>query len=86
MAENVVETLIELGKFYYVNKKYGEAREQFEKALSIDPENEEILQNIALLHEINNEIEDAKDVYHNILKINPDNSAAREKLNKLSGL
>ncbi len=86
MGESIVETLIELGKFYFVNKKYNEALDQFEKALSIEPENEEILHNIALIHEVNNETDKAKEIYQTILKINPENIPAREKLNKLSGL
>ncbi len=86
MGESIVETLIELGKFYFVNKKYNEALEQFEKALSIESENEEILLNIALIHEVNNETEKAKEIYQTILKINSENAPAREKLNKLSGL
>ncbi|NIS75070.1 MAG: tetratricopeptide repeat protein [Deltaproteobacteria bacterium] len=84
--EKKVESIIELAKFYYLNKKYKEALEQFEMCLSLDPDNEEILLSIALIHEVNNEVEDAKEVYHWILKKNPENKSAREKLNKLSGL
>ncbi len=81
-----IENIIEVGKFYFINKKYREALEQFESCLSLDPENEEILFCIGLIHEIKNEIEEAKTTYKKILKKNPDNKTAREKLNKLSGL
>lgn len=84
--EKKVETIIEIAKFYYLNKKYKEALEQFELCLSLDPDNEEIMLSIALIHEVNNEVEKAKDVYQHILKKNPENKSAREKLNKLSGL
>lgn len=81
-----IENIIEVGKFYFINKKYREALEQFESCLSLDPENEEILLSIGLIHEINNEVEEAKNTYKKILKKNPDNKSAKEKLNKLSGL
>ncbi|MDH3258846.1 MAG: tetratricopeptide repeat protein [Deltaproteobacteria bacterium] len=84
--EKKVDTIIEVAKFYYLNKKYKEALEQFEMCLSLDPDNEEILLSIALIHEVNNEVDIAKDVYQRILKKNPENKSAREKLNKLSGL
>jgi tetratricopeptide (TPR) repeat protein len=81
-----IETILDIAKFYYLNKKYKEALEQFETCLSMDPDNEEILLSIGLIHEVNNEIEKAKDVYQSILKKNPENKPAREKINKLSGL
>jgi Tfp pilus assembly protein PilF len=84
--EKKIDTIIEVAKFYYLNKKYKEALEQFEMCLSLDPDNEEILLSIALIHEVNNEVDIAKDVYQRILKKNPENKSAREKLNKLSGL
>lgn len=81
-----LETILELGKFYYVNRKFSEAMEQFNRALEMDPDNVEILLNIALIHEVNNDAEKAKEIYQKILKKNPDNSSAKEKINKLSGL
>ncbi|NIO17065.1 MAG: tetratricopeptide repeat protein [Deltaproteobacteria bacterium] len=81
-----IETFIDIAKFYFINKKYREALEKFEHCLSIDPGNEEVLLSIGLIHEVNNEIEKAKNVYQAILKKNPDNKAAKEKINKLSGL
>ncbi len=84
--DRTLENLIELGKFYYINKKFDEAMEQFVKALDLDPDNEQVLMSIGLIHEVHNEPEKAKEVYQKILKKNPENSAARDKLNKLSGL
>ncbi|RMG60596.1 MAG: tetratricopeptide repeat protein [Deltaproteobacteria bacterium] len=81
-----IENLLEMGKFYYVNRKFDEARERFEKVLEIDPDNEEALLNIALIHELHNEPEKAKEVYQTVLKKHPESAAAREKLNRLSGL
>ncbi len=81
-----IETFLDMAKFYFINKKYKEALEKFEHCLSIDPGNEEVLLSIGLIHEVNNEIEKAKNVYQAILKKNPDNKAAKEKINKLSGL
>ncbi|MDR2437027.1 MAG: tetratricopeptide repeat protein [Endomicrobium sp.] len=77
---------MELGKFYFMNNKFGEAIAEFKKVLELNPSSSEALYNIGLIKEVSKLPNEAKDMYSKALAINPDYKIARDRLNKLIGI
>ncbi len=80
------ESLIELGKFYFINGKYDQAIEEFKKALKINPGSSEIYYNLGLVYEGKNNLEEARKMYEKASEIDPNNKLAMEHLKKIVGL
>lgn len=80
------QTVIELGKFYFLNGKYKEAVEEFQKVLKFNPRNDEAYYSLGLVYETQGKTDDARQMYEKALKINDKYELAREHLNKLIGL
>jgi len=78
--------LIEMGKFYFLNGKYEEAISEFEKALKINPKNEDIYFNMGIVKEANNDRGAARKMYEKTLILQPDHKSAKEHLDKLVGI
>ncbi|HCJ67042.1 MAG TPA: hypothetical protein DHV62_06895, partial [Elusimicrobia bacterium] len=45
------ETLLEMGKFYFLNGKYKEAIAELEKVVKLNPKNSEAYYNLGLVYE-----------------------------------
>jgi Tfp pilus assembly protein PilF len=80
------ETLVELGKFYFLNGKYKESLKEFEKALEINEKSPDIHYHMGLVYESQNNRDLAQDAYELALKYDPKHKLARKHLNKLIGL
>jgi len=80
------ESLIELGKFYFINGKYDKAIEEFKKAIELNPRNSETYYNLGLVYEAKNNIEEARKMYEKSVEIDPNNKLAKEHLEKIVGL
>ena len=78
--------IIEMGKFYFLNGKYDNAIDEFNKALEINPGNAEVYYHLGLIFENRNMSAEAQDMYEKALSINPNMKLAREHLNKIIGL
>ena len=79
----VLQEHIEKGQFYFLSGKYDHAVEEFEKALSITPENSEILYSLGVAYESANRIGEARDSYLLALKYSPGHTRAKHHLDKL---
>ncbi|MDR0485107.1 MAG: tetratricopeptide repeat protein [Elusimicrobiota bacterium] len=77
---------MDMGKFYFLNNKFEEAVEMFNKVIETNPLNAEAYYNIGLIKESSNDIEEAKRMYQQALNINKDYAIAQEKLNNLMGI
>ncbi len=77
--------LIEMGKFYFLNHKYGEAIDEFQKAAKLNPKNPDIYYNLGLLYETKNMKQEAKQMYTKALELNEKHKLAGEHLDKLVG-
>ena len=84
-ADNEKDVL-ELAKFYFLNSKYDEAIDEFNKALKINPGIAEAYYNLGLIYENKNQPEQACAMYEKALAINPEYKLAREHLDKLIGI
>lgn len=84
-AESEVNNM-DMGKFYFLNNKFEEAVEMFNKVIEANPLNSEAYYNIGLIKESSNDIEEAKRMYQQALNINKDYAIAQEKLNNLMGI
>lgn len=73
-----------LGLCYAAKGDYKRALTHFNKSYKIDKENENVILNIAIMHEQLDEPEKALKKYEEIIKINPNNSFAEYKVNMLS--
>ena len=85
-SEQTESALIEMGKFYFVNGKYDQARDEFNKALKLDPHNPELFYNLGLVSESKNNIKDAKKMYKKAIEIDSGYKSAKEHLEKLLGI
>ena len=86
VVATVVATMIEMGKFYFLNGKYPQAIAEFKKALEIEPNSAEIYYNLGLIYETQNKLNEAHQMYEQALSINPKYSLAKQHLNKLIGI
>ncbi|MDR2526518.1 MAG: tetratricopeptide repeat protein [Rickettsiales bacterium] len=77
---------MEMGKFYFINNKFKEAIEMFNKVIKKNPLNAEAYYNIGIIKEHSNDIEGAKAMYLRALYIDKDYKIAKDKFNKLMGL
>lgn len=80
------DTYKELGKFYFLNGKYDEALQEFQKAMDIDDQDSELYYNIGLIYESRNKRDEAQDSYEQALEISPKHALARKHLNHLIGI
>ena len=80
------DALIEMGKFYFINRKYDKAVEEFKKAALVNPGNPEIYYNLGLAYEGKRESNLAKEMYEKALAIDPKYELAKEHLDKLIGV
>ncbi len=80
-----VEELVDLAKFYFLNKNYEEAIKKYEEAIEIEPKDARIYHNLAIVYETMNMIEKAKHNFRLALELDKNLTAANEHLNKLVG-
>jgi tetratricopeptide (TPR) repeat protein len=80
---NKAEGLYELGKFYFINKKFDQAIIEFKKVLKLDPDNIDVYYQLGLCCEALNNIEDARSYYKKVLEHKPKHALAAEHLEKL---
>ncbi|MFQ5910783.1 MAG: tetratricopeptide repeat protein [Thermoplasmata archaeon] len=77
---------LELGKFYFLNQRYGEAIEQLKKALGFDEDDADIYFNLGVVYEAINQVADAKENFEKALDLQPDMKSAQEHLDRLVGV
>lgn len=80
--EKDYEDLLEVGRFYLLNKRYKEAIEIFKKALKIKEESS-IYYQLGIAYEGLNEIDKAKEMYRKSLELNPNFKEANKRLDEL---
>ncbi|MEW6557883.1 MAG: tetratricopeptide repeat protein [Elusimicrobiota bacterium] len=78
--------LIEKGKFYFLNGKYDEAIDEFEKVLKINPQNADAYFNLGITKEAKNDFSGAKKMFEKVIEIQPSHKSAKKHLDKLVGL
>ncbi|MCP4481652.1 MAG: tetratricopeptide repeat protein [bacterium] len=80
-----VQDVLELGKFYFLNKKFQKAIELFQKIVAQEESNFEATYNLALSYEVLNELDSAKIFYEKTLEVKPSHKLAKEHLEKVVG-
>ncbi len=78
------ESYLILGKFYFLNKKYEEAIETYQRLLSFSDGNVSAYYNLAVACEAKKNYEEAKKNYRKVLEIDKDNKDAQEALNRIT--
>jgi tetratricopeptide (TPR) repeat protein len=79
------ESVIDLGKFYFLSGKYDAALEEFAKAQKFNPKNADIYYKLGITYEAKNEPGKAKEMYLKCLELNNNYTLAKEHLDKLVG-
>ena len=82
---NEVEELVELAKFYYLNKNFEESVKKYEEALKLEPKDARIYYNLAIVYETMNVVDKAKQNFRLALQLDETLTAAKEHLDKLVG-
>lgn len=77
------ETLLELGKLYFLNSQFDEAATRFEAVLEQDSQNVSAQYNLGVALVALKRAEEAKAAFQRVLDIEPGNTAAQEELSKL---
>ena len=77
------ETLLELGKTYFLNSQFEEAVNCYRAVLDQDPRNISAHYNLAVALLALERAEEAKAAFQRVLEIDPNNKAAQEELSKL---
>lgn len=76
-------TLVEMGKFYFINQKYDEAIREFTAALELKKDSADLYLNIGLTYEAKSDLVNAKQMYEKALSIDPGNVKANEHIEKI---
>lgn len=77
------QTLLELGKLYFLNSQFDEAVTHFGAVLERDPRNISAQYNLGVALVALKKAEEAKAAFQRVLEIEPNNKAAQEELSKL---
>ncbi len=79
------ESVIDLGKFYFLSGKYDAAISEFVKAQTYNPKNADVYYNLGIIYEAKNEPGKAKEMYLKCLELNANYTLAKEHLDKMVG-
>src|SRR3989338_5041460 len=81
-SRNIEEADIHLqqGKLFFENNETVHAIEELEKAVKLDPKNDEAYNHLALAHYANNEFYKSVKSYKNSIGINPNNAETHRRL------
>jgi Flp pilus assembly protein TadD len=79
------EELVELAKFYFLNKNFEESVEKYEEALRLEPKDARIYYNLGIVYETMNVCDKAKQNFRLALELDETLTAAKEHLDKLVG-
>ncbi len=85
-AKGTNEDKIEMGKFYFINKKFELAKTLFLEILKEDETNYDVIYNLALCCEALNDLDNAATYYKRVLSIKEDHKLAKEHLIKITKL
>lgn len=85
MDSSDVSTLIELGKFYFINQKFDEAIKEFKKVIKLEPSNIDAYYNAGLAYEALNNVESAREYYEKTLALDATHVRAKEHIDKILG-
>ncbi len=80
------EKMLEVAKFYFVNCKFEEARQEFEKVLIKNPSNSEAYCSLGLIYENKKDYKKAKEMYSKTLELDKENKVAVEHISKITGM
>ncbi len=75
----------ELGKFYFLNRRYEEAISAFKEALKLDPADATVYYSLGVSYEGINAVDEARECFKRALEIDPNLESAQEHLDKLIG-
>ena len=79
------QDFLELGKFYFLNKKFKKAVEVFKEILGKEKNNYDAMYNLALSYEALNDLDQAKNIYQKLLSIKAEHKLAKDHLSKIIG-
>ncbi len=78
--------LVEMGEFYFINQKLGEAIKVLKKAIGLDPKSAKAHYNLGIVYEAKNQKEEAKAMFEKTLQLDPGFPGAQQHLDRLIGI
>ena len=78
-----VETIIEVGKFYFLNQKFDEAIAEYRKAIALDARSIDAYYNLGITMEAISDLDAARDAFAKVLELEPENKGAQEHYDRL---
>ena len=82
---STVEELVDLAKFYFLNKNFEEAIQKYAEALKLAPKDARIYYNLGIVYEAMNIVDKAKENFRLALELDETLVAAKEHLHRLVG-
>jgi tetratricopeptide (TPR) repeat protein len=78
-----VETIIEVGKFYFLNQKFDEAMAEYRKAIALDARSIDAYYNLGITLEAISDLDAARDAFAKVMELDPENKGAQEHYDRL---
>ncbi|HAD82067.1 MAG: hypothetical protein A2509_08105 [Candidatus Edwardsbacteria bacterium RIFOXYD12_FULL_50_11] len=81
--KKAIETIIEMGKFYFLNQKFDEAVAEYKKAIALDPKCIDAFYNLGITLEAISDQDGARDAFAKVIELEPGNKGALEHYDRL---
>jgi tetratricopeptide (TPR) repeat protein len=78
-----IDTIIEVGKFYFLNQKFDEAVAEYNKAIALDPKCLDAYYNLGITLEAISDQDGARDAFAKVIELDPANKGALEHYDRL---
>lgn len=81
--KKAIETIIEMGKFYFLNQKFDEAMAEYKKAIALDSKCLDAYYNLGITLEALSDEDGARDAFAKVIEMEPGNKGAQEHYDRL---
>ncbi|MBU1356760.1 MAG: tetratricopeptide repeat protein [Candidatus Edwardsbacteria bacterium] len=81
--KKAIETIIEMGKFYFLNQKFDEAMAEYKKAIALDSKSIDAYYNLGITLEALSDEDGARDAFAKVIELEPGNKGAQEHYDRL---
>ena len=78
-----IDTIIEVGKFYFLNQKFDEAIAEYKKAIALDSKCIDAYYNLGITLEALSDDDGARDAFAEVIELEPGNKGAQEHYDRL---
>jgi tetratricopeptide (TPR) repeat protein len=78
-----IDTIIEVGKFYFLNQKFDEAIAEYKKAIALDSKSIDAYYNLGITLEAISDQDGAREAFAKVIELEPGNKGAMEHYDRL---